>query len=168
MHKKVLLLCLSFFISLFYFQINISANSICNNINSKIVNPHELPNAPIWMKKKIVSRVILKNKFIGYTSYPNVWSKATGYTISGGRSLTGGTSFNWKTITVYVSFSYTTSGTTRFKANSKRASRLQARANVKIIKWKQKVFFPSLHKIKTVREKNITHTTPTISVIYKK
>ena len=28
-------------------------NFIGNNINSKIVNPYELPNAPIWMKKKL-------------------------------------------------------------------------------------------------------------------
>lgn len=123
---------------------------------------------PIATQRKVLSRHTFKNKFIGYTSYPKVWSKASGYTISGGQKLTGGVKFTWKGLGLHVTFNYTAKGTTHFKANQKRASRLQARANVTVEKYKSSVWPAGASHWHTVYGTAVKHGTPTISVIYKK
>lgn len=89
-----------------------------------------------YTKNTLVSTKSLSKKWIGYHSYTKDWHKASGYSLSAGKTYTASGSYNYSGVTIGLSYSRTQSATSTFSANSTKYSKLGVYADVKIKTYK--------------------------------
>lgn len=113
-------------------------------------------------REKYVSSTTFYNKFIGYNPLTPSWSYASSYTISRGKNLSFSTGYTYSgtSTTLTVSNSYGVAVT--LPANSKKASRLAAKADIPVARYKVELYngatvLQTFYTLRTTKVKNVTN-----------
>nr|KAF1298787.1 hypothetical protein BAU18_05955 [Enterococcus diestrammenae] len=113
-------------------------------------------------REKFISSKTFYSKFIGYNPLTPSWSYASRYTISRGKSLSFSTGYTYDGVSATLSVSNSYGVSVTLPANSKKASRLAAKADVKVSKYKMELYngitvLQTFYVLRTSSVKNITN-----------
>jgi len=113
-------------------------------------------------RERELSRKVFYNKFIGYNSLTPNWSYASSYTLARSKNVSFTTGYSYDGISANLSVSQTYGVTTTLPANSKKSSRLAAKADVTVAKCRVEAYYGNtvtkrFDVLRTRSYKNITN-----------
>lgn len=94
------------------------------------------PYGSTTTKNVLLSSKKYNMQWIGYHSYTKDWAKASSYTLGSGKTYSASGSLTYDGMTVSLGYSKTQSGSTTFKANSSKFSKLGVWADLTVKKYK--------------------------------
>lgn len=113
-------------------------------------------------RETLISSKTFSSKFIGYNPLTPSWSYASSYTISKGKSLSfsAGYTYDGTSATLSVTNSYGVAVT--LPANSKKSSRLAAKADVTVGRYKVELYngntvLKTFYTLRTSKVKDVTN-----------
>lgn len=113
-------------------------------------------------REKELSRKVFYNKFIGYNSLTPNWSYASQYTMARSKNVSFTAGYTYDGVSANLSVSQTYGVTTTLPANSKKSSRLAAKADVTVAKCRVEAYYGNtvtkrFDILRTKSFKNITN-----------
>lgn len=113
-------------------QINFTNEQDYNDFLESTVTPY----SGTTIKNEVLKTTSFAKKWIGYHSYTPNWSKASGYTLSSGKTYSASGSFAYEGMTVSLGYSQVSGATTSFTASSSKYSKLGVWADITVKKVK--------------------------------